>query len=369
MATFQIEQPPRLVSRSRDGRWLGGVCAGLAQARGIHPAWIRAAFGTGGLIAGVGVLAYLACWLIIPAEGEAPGELSSGWLVTLAKACATGLGLAALAALAAAATLFGFGWIAVALAAAALVIVLGVWPRLGPAWALLPIAGIALPAVAVAASGVQFATNAGHVTVAPRVLAPGGVATFRAGLGTFLVDLRRTELPATGTLEVRIDGGVRRTIVALPQDRCVHVELAYSIHPFWGQVASLVAGHDPSSGVAVFGSYLPGRSGKVNQSSLVPGPVLKLHLSSAGGSLYVRDYPDTVDPDDTPNWPGFPVSPEPRPDVHGLSRQQARYELRSWRTRRAAEVREHEFVALNMPGPCAMRPAAARGARRLSGAR
>jgi phage shock protein PspC (stress-responsive transcriptional regulator) len=359
MATFQIEQPLRLVSRSRDGRWLGGVCAGLGGARGIHPAWIRAGFVIGGLIAGAGVLAYLACWLIIPAEGEAPGDRSSGWLVALAKACGTCLGLAILAALAATATLFGFGLVAVALAAATLVAVLVAWPRLGPAWALLPLAGIALPTVAVAASGVQFATDAGHVTVAPQALAPGGVATFRAGLGTLLVDLRHTELPASGTLNVRVRGGVRRTIVALPQDRCVHLELTYSIHPFWSRLASLVAGHGPSSGVVVFGDYLPGRSGKAEETSPVPGPVLKLHLTSAGGSLYVRDYPDTVDPDDAPYWPGFPVFPEPRPNLHGLSKREARNELRSWGTRHAAEVREHEFVALNMPGPCATRPVTA----------
>lgn len=360
MATFRIEQPLRLVSRSRDGRWLGGVCAGLGRARGIYPSWIRAAFVFGGLIAGVGVLAYLACWLIIPLEGEEPGELSSGWMVALAKACATCLGVATLAVLAAAATLFGFGWVAVALAAATLVAVLAAWPRLGPAWALLPLAGIALPAVAVAAGGVELAADAGHVTVAPQALAPGGVATFRAGLGTLLVDLRHTDLPAAGTLNVRVQGGVRRTIVALPRGRCVHLKLTYSIHPFWSQVASIVAGHGPSSDVVAFGDYLSGGAGKAYESSPVPGPVLNLHLSSAGGSLYVRDYPDTVDPDDAPNWPGFPVSPEPRPDVRGLSKPQARYELRSWRTRHAAEVREREFVASNMPSPCSTRPAAAR---------
>jgi phage shock protein PspC (stress-responsive transcriptional regulator) len=353
MATFQIEQPFRLVSRSREGRWLGGVCAGLGQARGIHPAWIRGAFAIGALIGGVGVLAYLACWLIIPVEGEAAGEQSSGWLVALAKACATCLGLAALAVLAATATLFGFAWVAVALAAAILVAVLVAWPRVGPAWALLPLAGIALSAAAVAAGGIQFATDTGQVTVAPKTLAPGGVATFRAGLGTLLVDLRHTELPASGTLNVRVQGGVRRTIVALPRDRCVHLRLTYSIHPFWSQVASLVAGHGPASGVVVFGDYLPGRSGTASETSPVPGPVLNLHLSSAGGSLYVRDYPDTIDPDGSPYWPGFPVAPEPRPALHGLSKGQARYELRAWRTRHAAEVREHQFVALNMPSPCA----------------
>lgn len=356
MATFQIEQPLRLVSRTRDGRWLGGVCAGLGRARGIDPAWIRLAFAIGALIVGIGVLAYLACWLIIPAEDEAPDARSSRWLVALAKGCATCLGLVTLGILAATATLFGLGWIAVALAAATLVAVLVSWPRLGPAWALLPLAGIALPAAAVAASGVEFATNTGSVTVAPRVLAPGGVATFRAGLGTLLVDLRHTQLPASGTLNVRVQGGVRRTIVALPQDRCVHLDLTYAIHPFWSQMASLVAGHGPASGVVVFGNFLPDRSGHAEDDSPPSGPVLNLHLSSAGGSLYVRDYPDTVDPDDQPYWPGFQVAPERRPDVHGLSKRQARYELASWRKRHAAEVREREFVAFNMPSPCSSRP-------------
>jgi phage shock protein PspC (stress-responsive transcriptional regulator) len=354
MATFQIEQPLRPVSRSRSERWLGGVCAGLGRARGIHPAWIRAAFAIAALIAGVGLLAYLACWLIIPAEGEEPGVRSSGWLVALAKACATCLGLVTLAVLAASATLFGLGWIAIVLAAATLLVVLVAWPRLGPAWALLPVAGIALPAVAVAAGGMQLATNAGHVTVAPRALAPGGVATFRAGLGTFLVDLRRTELPASGTLDVRVQGGVRRTIVALPHDRCVHVELTYSVRPFWSEVASVVAGRPPAPGVAVFGNYLPGRSGKRDLTSPMPGPVLKLHMISAGGSLYIRDYPDNVVPDDVPNWPGYPVAPELRPNLRGLSKRQARYELHAWRVRHAAEVRSRQFVARNMPGPCAI---------------
>jgi phage shock protein PspC (stress-responsive transcriptional regulator) len=360
MATFRIEQPLRLVSRSRDGRWLAGVCAGVGRARGIPPAWIRTGFVIAGLVGGIGVLVYLPCWLIIPLEGETASERSSGWLVALAKACATCLGVATLAVLAASATLFGFGWVAVALAAATLVAVLVAWPRLGPAWALLPLAGIALPAVAVAAGGVEFAADAGHVTVAPRALAPGGVATFRAGLGTFLVDLRHTDLPAAGALNVRVQAGVRRTIVALPRGRCVHLRLTYSIRPFWSQVASIVAGHGPSSGMVAFGDYLPGGSGKAYESSPAPGPVLNLHLSSAGGSVYVRDYPNSVDPDEAPNWPGFPVVPEPRPNVHGLSKGQAGHELRSWRTRHAAEVREHEFVATNMPGPCATRPAAGR---------
>ncbi len=88
----------------------------------------------GALVGGLGVLVYLVCWLIIPDEGEEPGDLSSAWIVALAKACAACVACVALGMLAAAATLFGFGWIAVGCAAAVLIVVLAAWPRLGPAW-------------------------------------------------------------------------------------------------------------------------------------------------------------------------------------------------------------------------------------------
>jgi phage shock protein PspC (stress-responsive transcriptional regulator) len=89
MASFQIDQPLRLVSRSRSERWVGGVCGGVGRARRIHPAWIRAAFVIGGLIAGVAFARLCGLLADIPAEGEEPGVHSSGWLVALAKACAT----------------------------------------------------------------------------------------------------------------------------------------------------------------------------------------------------------------------------------------------------------------------------------------
>ncbi len=207
----------------------------------------------GALIGGLGILVYLVCWLIIPQEGEQPGDLSSGWIVAVAKACAACLGLATLAVLAAVATLFGFGWVAVAAAAAVLVAVLVWWPKLSPAWALLPIAAIALPSATVAASGVELAAQPGNEIIAPKSLSANGVVTFRAGTGTMLIDLRRTLLPPAGVVAVHIQGGVRRTIVALPHGRCVHVSLSYHVRPFLSDLASQVVGRPPFPGVIVFG--------------------------------------------------------------------------------------------------------------------
>lgn len=343
----------RPLSRSRDGKWLTGVCAGLARGADISPAWIRAAFVIGALIGGLGVLVYLACSLIIPQEGEQPGDLSSGWIVALAKACAAVVGIAVLGVLATVATLFGFGWIAAVLAAVVLVGVLVAWPRLGPAWALLPVAAIALPSAAVAASGVQLVPQGGHETIAPTALGTHGVATFRAGLGTMLIDLRHTELPASGVVPIRVQGGVRRTIVALPPDRCVRVELSYRVQPLLAQLAAQFHGREPFAGVVVFGRFLWPRSGVDTYGGAAPGPVLKIDFTSTGGGLYVRDYSDSVSPDVVPYWPGYPVYPEARPNTRGLSKRLVRYEVDSWRVRHAAEVRSQRLVSALTPGPCA----------------
>lgn len=54
--------------RSRDKRWLGGVCGGLGQISGFAPwAW-RALFTLLVLCAGTGVLLYLLLWILVPEE-------------------------------------------------------------------------------------------------------------------------------------------------------------------------------------------------------------------------------------------------------------------------------------------------------------
>ena len=343
----------RPVSRSHSDRWLGGVCGGVSRDLGIEPGLLRVAFAAG-IPVGIGIVVYVACWLIIPQEGEQPGDASSGWIVPLAQAGAVCVGMATLVVLGALAPLFGFGWLAAAVAAVVLVGVLAAWPRLGPGWALLPVAAIALPATAVAATGVQLTPQPGHVTIAPRSLGSGGAATFRAGLGTTLVDLRRTSLPAMGTVTIHVQGGVRRTIVALPHDRCVHVELHYRVQPFMARLASQLSGRSgPFPGVVAFGGFMPRSSGARDFASPVPGPVLRIDFSSTGGGLYVRDYPTWLDPETHPNWPGFTVFPEPRPDTRGMSKRLARDELSWWRERHAAEVASQRYIDSLMGGPCA----------------
>ena len=70
METTEIIREPRRLSRPRDGRWLGGVSAGLGAYFDLSPAIYRIAFVALALAGGTGILLYIAAWLVIPGEGE-----------------------------------------------------------------------------------------------------------------------------------------------------------------------------------------------------------------------------------------------------------------------------------------------------------
>ena len=54
--------------RSRSDKWLGGVCAGIAQASGVE-AWIwRLLFVLLFMFGGTGVVIYLLLWIFVPLE-------------------------------------------------------------------------------------------------------------------------------------------------------------------------------------------------------------------------------------------------------------------------------------------------------------
>jgi phage shock protein PspC (stress-responsive transcriptional regulator) len=54
--------------RSRNDRWLGGVCGGIARATGLD-SWIwRLAFTLGVMFAGGGIFIYLLLWIFVPED-------------------------------------------------------------------------------------------------------------------------------------------------------------------------------------------------------------------------------------------------------------------------------------------------------------
>ena len=67
------DMPARINSlrRSRQDRWLGGVCGGLEQVSGLA-AWIwRLLFLMALVCAGSGFLVYVLMWLLVPEEDQA----------------------------------------------------------------------------------------------------------------------------------------------------------------------------------------------------------------------------------------------------------------------------------------------------------
>ena len=64
--------PERLLRRSHSERVLAGVCGGLGQYLGIDPVLLRIAFVVLGLANGLGVIAYVVAWIVIPEER--PGQ-------------------------------------------------------------------------------------------------------------------------------------------------------------------------------------------------------------------------------------------------------------------------------------------------------
>jgi phage shock protein PspC (stress-responsive transcriptional regulator) len=58
------------LERPRKGRLVAGVAAGLAEYFDVDATLVRLAFALVACIGGIGILMYLAGWLLIPEEGE-----------------------------------------------------------------------------------------------------------------------------------------------------------------------------------------------------------------------------------------------------------------------------------------------------------
>lgn len=355
---------PTPITRPRRGRHLGGVCAGLARRWDVPAGRVRLGFAVTGLLFGLGVLVYIAAWLIFPAESVDGVTKGQRGIVLLAQLCGALLGLATLSAAGTAATLFGFGWVVVALAGAILVGTLAGWAKLGPSWALLPIGALVLPSAALAVGGVQVDPSTSSVTYTPRASSEIDDRTYKSGLGLLTLDLRKTQLPESGTVDIKVRAGVRRTLIALPHDQCVRVRVVAHDVPNLLQLGGLLAGRGTTATPSPVLFNGPGRVVDDQPPTAItftgpedpvrPGPTLAIDYETAGGELVVRDYPDDVEPRSYPDWPGYPVYVEERPDTTGLTKSEARRLVREWRVRRDEQIKDKARVDRDMNGPCAI---------------
>ena len=76
MAESNGSEGKRLL-RLRDGRMVAGVCAGLAAYFKVDVNLVRVGFGVFTVFYGLGIVAYLIAWAILPEEGANDSILES----------------------------------------------------------------------------------------------------------------------------------------------------------------------------------------------------------------------------------------------------------------------------------------------------
>ena len=60
--------PRRRLVRPREGRWIAGVCAGIADRFGLSRGLVRLAFVISVVLPGPQVVVYILLWILIPSE-------------------------------------------------------------------------------------------------------------------------------------------------------------------------------------------------------------------------------------------------------------------------------------------------------------
>jgi phage shock protein PspC (stress-responsive transcriptional regulator) len=348
--------PPSL-RRVREGRWVAGVCRGLALRWDLNVVQVRALFVLATVLAGLGVLAYVACWLVLPLDsddGDAPSLVRG--MATLALLAAAAAGLTTVAIAAAGTTLFGFGW-AVAIAGAVfLAAALVASSVVRPAWALVTLVAAIVPAVTVAASGVRITPQAGLVTEEPATIQDIPAAGYHAGLGDLLVDLRRLKTPARAVVPLRIDTGTGATVVALPRDRCFNVDIRYRTSRGWPLTRPL-SRRSQKRAARFYGVSQPLDGHWTRTSSDPRAATLEIDYTAVVGSLTVRDYPASVGPLYDPLWPDSVRAPASPGALRWEWRDETRprSSRRRWREWNKDLVRFGKRLAELQAGACASR--------------
>ena len=60
--------PAKRLVRSRDDRWIAGVCGGVAKYLGVDANLVRLVTVLGTIFFGSFAIAYLVCWIVMPEE-------------------------------------------------------------------------------------------------------------------------------------------------------------------------------------------------------------------------------------------------------------------------------------------------------------
>jgi phage shock protein PspC (stress-responsive transcriptional regulator) len=296
----------RLVRGETNGTVIAGVCGALGAQLGI-PAWVvRIAFIVASFIFGIGVIAYLIGWIVIPSESGEDRSVDVFRVLAVMAMVAVGVALSfVIAAASATLAVFGLAWVCAAAMVALLLLTALGWPRVRPWLALVIGLSIALPAAAVAVSGVTLDRNVFGVDEAPATAASIPGEGYVAGLGMVLVDLRGTELAPGSITRVPIRAGFGRVVVALPEDRCVGVDLTHDSNRVFARGFAEREERGALGLTNLFMQTTDSARAKLHQPAPENAPKLKIEVESQLAQVLVRDYPDNYAKLDVPTWGDF----------------------------------------------------------------
>lgn len=222
---------PRRFLRSRDDRVIAGVGGGLGRYFDIDPVIVRIAFAVSILFGGIGVIAYIAAALFVPADdgtgSPAPGSRAQGigrviGIGVLAFVALFGFG--ALVAGAAFVTGLGYGLI-VALGIVAIGIALVALSfRGGAKWLIVPALALSIGVGVAAAADLDLEGGVGEREYRPVAASAIPADGYELGVGRLAVDLRDVDWTPTRVLDLDVRLGVGDMVIAVPSDVCVVAE-------------------------------------------------------------------------------------------------------------------------------------------------
>jgi phage shock protein PspC (stress-responsive transcriptional regulator) len=219
---------PRRLLRSNDDRVIAGVAGGLGRYFDIDPVIVRIGFAVTLFFGGLGVLAYLAAALFVPADDGtgSPAPHSRG----RSAARVAGFGLLAIVAFgafgtltAAAAFATGIGY---GLAVVAVIVVIGIALvvasfRGGARWLIVPALALTIGVGVAAAADLDLEGGVGERDYRPASAAAIPAGGYELGVGRLAVDLRDIDWSPKRVLDLHVRVGAGQAVVAVPSDVCV----------------------------------------------------------------------------------------------------------------------------------------------------
>lgn len=226
--TAEAPRGPRRLLRSREDRVIAGVAGGLGRYFDVDPVIVRIAFAVSVLLGGIGVVAYIAAAIFVPADdgtgaaaqrGRADGLVRVLGVTALAFVALFGFG--ALVGAAAFVTGLGYGLIVAAAIVTIGIVLMALSGRGGARWLIVPAVALTVGVGVAAAADLDLEGGIGEREYRPASASAIPADGYELGVGSLAIDLREIDWSPERVLELDVRVGAGEAVVAVPSDVCV----------------------------------------------------------------------------------------------------------------------------------------------------